>query len=117
MKHSHMLWFCGALMVVVAVVLVVAGAGSWAFLAPLGCVAMMGMMVWMMVRMGRGSHGAAPLGQASSDLKLLTTTGPDLARAFRSSASHQNSSPARTTLALPSRSAIVIKRSAGSSDF
>jgi hypothetical protein len=52
MKHSHMLWFCGALMVI-AVVLVVAGAGSWAFLAPLGCVAMMGMMVWMMARMGR----------------------------------------------------------------
>jgi hypothetical protein len=49
MKHSHMLWFCGALMVL-AIVLVVAGAGAWAFLAPLGCVAMMGAMVWMMVR-------------------------------------------------------------------
>ncbi len=49
MRHSHMLWFCGGLMVL-AVVLAVAGAGAFAFLAPLGCVAMMGMMVWMMVR-------------------------------------------------------------------
>ena len=49
MKHSHMLWFCGALMVL-AMVLAVAGAGAFAFLAPLGCVAMMAMMVWMMVR-------------------------------------------------------------------
>jgi hypothetical protein len=52
MRHSHMLWFCGGMMVI-AVVLVVAGAGSWAFLAPLGCVAMMGVMAWMMVGMGR----------------------------------------------------------------
>ncbi len=48
-RHSHMLLFCGALMVI-AIVLVAVGAGSWAFLAPLGCVAM---MVWMMARMGR----------------------------------------------------------------
>jgi hypothetical protein len=31
------------------VVLVVAGAGAFVFLAPLGCAAMMAMMVWMMV--------------------------------------------------------------------
>ena len=34
---------------VLAIVLAVAGAGAFAFLAPLGCVAMMA-MVWMMVR-------------------------------------------------------------------
>ncbi len=49
MQHAHMMWLCGALMVL-AVVLAVAGAGAFAFLAPLGCVAMMGAMVWMMVR-------------------------------------------------------------------
>ncbi len=49
MRHSHMMWFCGALMVI-AVVLAAAGAGAFAFLAPLGCVTMMAMMVWMMVR-------------------------------------------------------------------
>ncbi len=52
MHRSHMMWFCGALMVI-AIVFVVAGGGAWVFLAPLACVAMMGMMVWMMVRMGR----------------------------------------------------------------
>ncbi|HEX6585226.1 MAG TPA: hypothetical protein VF052_00575 [Solirubrobacterales bacterium] len=52
MRHSQMMWFCGALMVI-AIVFVVAGGGAWAFLAPLACVAMMGMMAWMMVRMGR----------------------------------------------------------------
>ena len=49
MRRMHMMWFCGALMVL-AVVLAVAGAGTFAFLAPLGCVAMMAMMVFMMVR-------------------------------------------------------------------
>lgn len=49
MRHSHMLWFCGGLMVI-AIVLVATGAGALAFLAPLGCVLMMGMMVFMMVR-------------------------------------------------------------------
>ena len=48
MKTWHM-GVCVGLMAI-AVVLVVAGAGALAFLAPLGCVAMMGMMVWMMVR-------------------------------------------------------------------
>jgi hypothetical protein len=33
-----------------AVALVMAGAEGFAFLAPLGCAAMMGMMIWMMVR-------------------------------------------------------------------
>jgi hypothetical protein len=47
-----MLWFCGALMVI-AVALVVAGAGSWAFLAPLACAVMMVGMVLMMVGVGR----------------------------------------------------------------
>jgi hypothetical protein len=52
MRHSHMMWFCGALMIL-GVVLAVTGAGAVAFLAPLGCVAMMGVMVWMMFGMGR----------------------------------------------------------------
>jgi hypothetical protein len=45
---SH-LWICAGL-VGLGIVLVVAGAGSFAFLPALGCAAMMGMMVWMMVR-------------------------------------------------------------------
>ena len=53
MKHSHML-ICVALMVL-GIVLVVAGAGAFAFVAPLGCALMMGMMIWMMVR--PGGHG------------------------------------------------------------
>jgi hypothetical protein len=52
MRRSHMMWFCGALMVI-AIVLLAVGVGSWAFLAPLGCVAMMGMMLLMMIGMGR----------------------------------------------------------------
>jgi uncharacterized membrane protein len=47
--HMPMMWLCGGLMVL-AVVLLAVGAGGFAFLAPLGCVAMMAMMVWMMVR-------------------------------------------------------------------
>ena len=52
MKHSHMLWMCGGLMIL-AVVLAATGAGAIAFLAPLGCAVMMVGMVWMMVRTGR----------------------------------------------------------------
>jgi hypothetical protein len=55
MKTWHML-ACGGL-VAVAIVLVAVGAGAFAFVAPLGCVLMMGMMVWMMVRPSRhGGH-------------------------------------------------------------
>jgi hypothetical protein len=39
----------------VVVVLVSVGAGAFAFVPVLGCVLMMGMMVWMMVR--AGGHG------------------------------------------------------------
>jgi len=39
----------------VAIVLIAAGAGAFAFIAPLGCALMMGMMIWMMVR--PGGHG------------------------------------------------------------
>ncbi|HSI81548.1 MAG TPA: hypothetical protein VK919_12950 [Solirubrobacterales bacterium] len=46
MKPWH-IGVCVGLMVL-AVVLVAAGAGALAFIAPLGCVAMMAMMVWMM---------------------------------------------------------------------
>ena len=52
--RSH-LWIC-AVLVGVGIVLVVAGASSLAFLPALGCAAMMGMMVWMMVR-GVGHGG------------------------------------------------------------
>jgi hypothetical protein len=48
MKPWHML-VCGGL-VAIGVVLAVAGASAFAFLPALGCAAMMGMMVWMMVR-------------------------------------------------------------------
>jgi hypothetical protein len=51
---SH-LWICAGL-VGVGIVLVVVGAGAFAFLPALGCAAMMGMMVWMTVR-GQGHGG------------------------------------------------------------
>jgi hypothetical protein len=44
---------------VIAVVLVAVGAGSWAFLAPLGCVAMMAVMMLMMFGVGRRRHHSA----------------------------------------------------------
>lgn len=53
MKSWHMLACVG--LVIVAIGLVAAGAGAFAFIAPLGCVLMMGMMIWMMVR--PGGHG------------------------------------------------------------
>jgi hypothetical protein len=53
MKSWHMLACVG--LVIVAIGLVAAGAGGFAFIAPLGCVLMMGMMIWMMVR--PGGHG------------------------------------------------------------
>jgi hypothetical protein len=54
MKHWHHMAICAGL-VAVAIVLVAAGAGTFAFIAPLGCALMMGMMIWMMVR--PGGHG------------------------------------------------------------
>jgi len=44
----RMMWFCGAFMVL-AVVAVAVGVGSWAILLPLGCVAMMAMMMVAMM--------------------------------------------------------------------
>ena len=55
MKSWHMTACAG--LVVVAIVLVAAGAGAFALIAPLGCVLMMCMMIWMMVRPGRHSPG------------------------------------------------------------
>ena len=49
MNHMKHMWICVALMII-AIVLVAAGAGTLAFLAPLACAGMMVMMVWMMVR-------------------------------------------------------------------
>jgi hypothetical protein len=54
MKSWHML-LC-LTFVVAGIVLVGAGAGAFAFLPVLGCAAMMGAMVWMMMRSG-GSGG------------------------------------------------------------
>jgi hypothetical protein len=51
-------WHVVACLVFIAagIALVAAGAGAFAFLPVLGCAAMMGAMVWMMVR-SRGSGG------------------------------------------------------------
>jgi hypothetical protein len=54
MNHWHHIAICAGL-VAVAMVLVATGAGAFAFIAPLGCALMMGMMIWMMVR--PGGHG------------------------------------------------------------
>ena len=48
MKPWHMMLCVG--FVALGVVLAAAGAGALALIAPLGCAAMMGMMIWMMVR-------------------------------------------------------------------
>ena len=56
MKHWHHMAICAGL-VAVAIMLVAAGAGAFAFIAPLGCVLMMGMMIWMMAR--AGGHGGS----------------------------------------------------------
>jgi hypothetical protein len=54
MKHSmKMMWGCVALLAL-AVVLSVAGANVGYLLFALPCMLMMGAMVWMMVRAGRG---------------------------------------------------------------
>lgn len=53
MKSNHML-FC-ALLVLAGALLLVSGAGAFAFLPLLLCAAMMGGMMWMMMRSG-GSH-------------------------------------------------------------
>lgn len=49
MRHWHHMAICAGL-VVVGIVLVTAGAGAFAFVPALGCMLMMGMMIWMMVR-------------------------------------------------------------------
>jgi hypothetical protein len=50
MKMWHM-GICVGLMAL-AVILVAVGGGAFAFIAPLGCLAMMVMMVWMMAPRG-----------------------------------------------------------------
>jgi hypothetical protein len=57
MKHSmKMMWGCVAL-VGLALILAAAGVnGAWTALFAIPCLLMMGAMVWMMVRMGSGSH-------------------------------------------------------------
>jgi hypothetical protein len=53
MNSAKMMWGCGAVAGVV-VILAVAGLGFAALFA-IPCIAMMGGMAWMMVRMGSGS--------------------------------------------------------------
>lgn len=48
------MWMCGA-MVVAALVVVPATGNAFAFLPVIGCVLMMGVMMWMMG--GMGGHG------------------------------------------------------------
>lgn len=55
MKSSHMM-VCG-LLLVVAVVLVASGVGSFVFVPLVLCGAMMGGMMYMMMRPGRDDHG------------------------------------------------------------
>ena len=50
MKATHM-YICGAVMMVV-LLLVALGSDAWVMLAPLGCIAMMAGMMWMMMRAG-----------------------------------------------------------------
>jgi len=50
MKSSHML-IC-VLLLVVGVVLLAGGVGAAAFLPLVGCMLMMGVMMWMMMRPG-----------------------------------------------------------------
>lgn len=48
------MWLCGAF-IVVAVVAVAVGGSTFILIPALACTAMMGAMVWMMLRMGSGS--------------------------------------------------------------
>jgi hypothetical protein len=57
MKTSHM-WICGAF-IGIAVVVVALGGSAWILIPALGCMAMMGAMMWMMMRMGSG-NGRGP---------------------------------------------------------
>lgn len=52
MKLTHML-FC-AFLLVVGVALLAAGVGAGAFVPFVACMLMMGGMIWMMMRPGRG---------------------------------------------------------------
>lgn len=55
MKPSHML-ICASLLII-AVVLVSTGVGSYVFLPLVLCMAMMGAMMWMMMRPRDGNRG------------------------------------------------------------
>jgi hypothetical protein len=50
MMHSRMMWMCVA-MVGIALILAATGVFAYAALFAIPCLLMMGMMVWMMVRM------------------------------------------------------------------
>jgi hypothetical protein len=50
MNHSHM-WLCGGF-AALTVLLVVVGAGAWAFIPVAGCAVACGLMVWSMISGG-----------------------------------------------------------------
>ena len=56
MKHWHHIAICAGL-ATVAIILVSTGASAVAFIPALGCMLMMGMMIWMMVGVGRHGRG------------------------------------------------------------
>lgn len=56
-KMGTGMWICVGLIGVAVVALAVGLSGSWIILPLIGCVAMMGMMMWMMMR-GMGHSGS-----------------------------------------------------------
>jgi hypothetical protein len=50
------MWICGAV-IALAVVVVAVGGSAFILIPALGCMAMMGAMMWMMMRMGGGGRG------------------------------------------------------------
>lgn len=58
--HRTHIWMCAAVVAIGLVLVLATGSGAW-FLLPLGCVLMMGAMMWMMMGgMGGRGGGAGP---------------------------------------------------------
>lgn len=53
--HGAHVWMCAAVIVVAFVLVLATGSGGW-LLLPLGCLLMMGVMMWMMMG-GMGGRG------------------------------------------------------------
>ena len=54
MKMSKYMWVCVALLGVGMVAVMVGATGTWVVLPLVGCMLMMGVMMWMMGGMGHG---------------------------------------------------------------